>query len=59
MDFVTGLPPAGDLSYTSALVVVCRFSKKTKFIPVHKDIDAKGVALVCGGDTCWAKLAYH
>ena len=44
MDFVTGLPPAGDLSYNSALVVVCRLTKKAKFIPCHKDIDAKGVA---------------
>ena len=46
MDFVTGLPAAGDLSYNSALVVVCRLSRKAKFIPVHKDIDARGVALV-------------
>ena len=45
MDFVTGLPAAGDLSYNSALVVVCRLTRKTKFVPVHKDIDAKGVAL--------------
>ena len=46
MDFVTGLPTAGDLSYNSALVVVCRLTRKAKFIPVHKDIDARGVALV-------------
>ena len=46
MDFVTGLPPAGDLNYNSALVVVCRLTRKAKFIPVHKDIDARGVALV-------------
>ena len=45
MDFVTGLPTAGDLSYNSALVVVCRLTRKAKFIPVHKDIHARGVAL--------------
>lgn len=34
MDFVTGLPPAGDLSYNSVLVVVCRLTRKNKFVPV-------------------------
>ena len=46
MDFVTGLPTAGHLSYNSVLVVVCRLTKKVRFIPVHKDIDSKGVAFV-------------
>ena len=46
MDFVTGLPTAGHLSYNSALVVVCRLTKKVRFIPVHKDIESKGVAFV-------------
>ena len=32
--------------WLTALVMVCRFSKKTKFIPVHEEIDAKGVAHV-------------
>ena len=46
MDFVTGLPEAGDLSYNSALVFVCILTRKANFIPVHKDIDERGVALV-------------
>ena len=46
MDFVTGLSAAGDLSYKSFLVVVCRLTRKAKFIPVNKEIDARGVALV-------------
>lgn len=44
IDFVTGLPTAGHLNYNSVFVVVCRLTKKFKFIPVHKDLDLKGVA---------------
>ena len=44
MDFVMRLPTAGDLRHNSALVLVCRITRKTNFIPVHKDIDAKEVA---------------
>ena len=43
---VTGLPTAGHMSYNYILVVVCRLTKKVKFLPVHKEIDSKGVAFV-------------
>ncbi|MBW0515002.1 hypothetical protein O181_054717 [Austropuccinia psidii MF-1] len=35
MDWVTGLPPVGDISYSSLLVVVDRFSKTSIFLPSH------------------------
>lgn len=44
MDFITGLPAAGDKSYNSVWVIVCRLSRRARFIPCHKDIDAKGLA---------------
>ncbi|MBW0574031.1 hypothetical protein O181_113746 [Austropuccinia psidii MF-1] len=37
MDWVTGLPPGGDRSCNSCLVIVDRFSKTPIFIPCHKD----------------------
>lgn len=46
MDCVTGLPTAGNLSYTSLLLVVYRLTKKVNFIPIHKDMDTKCVAFV-------------
>ncbi|MBW0574504.1 hypothetical protein O181_114219 [Austropuccinia psidii MF-1] len=36
MDWVTGLPPGGDRSYNSCLVIVDRFSKTPIFLPCHK-----------------------
>ncbi|MBW0588193.1 hypothetical protein O181_127908 [Austropuccinia psidii MF-1] len=37
MDWVTGIPPAGDRSYNACLVFVDRFSKTPTFLPCHKD----------------------
>ncbi|MBW0592783.1 hypothetical protein O181_132498 [Austropuccinia psidii MF-1] len=37
MDCVTGLPPGGDRSHDSCLVIVDRFSKTPIFLPCHKD----------------------
>ena len=51
MDVVTGLPPAGPENYNSVNVVVDRYSKKAKFIPCHKEIDARAVA-----DMWWKHL---
>ncbi|MBW0515062.1 hypothetical protein O181_054777 [Austropuccinia psidii MF-1] len=37
MDWVTALPPGGDRSYNSFLVLVDRYSKTPMFLPFHKD----------------------
>ncbi|MBW0558410.1 hypothetical protein O181_098125 [Austropuccinia psidii MF-1] len=37
MNGVTGLPPGGDRSYNSCLVIVYRLSKTQIFFPCHKD----------------------
>ncbi|MBW0535588.1 hypothetical protein O181_075303 [Austropuccinia psidii MF-1] len=46
MDWVTGLPPAGDRSYNSWLVIVDRFSKTPIFLPCHKGDTAMDTALL-------------
>ncbi|MBW0534974.1 hypothetical protein O181_074689 [Austropuccinia psidii MF-1] len=46
MDWVTGLPPGGDRSYNSCLVIVDRFSKTRIFSPFHKDDTAMDTALL-------------
>ncbi|MBW0518460.1 hypothetical protein O181_058175 [Austropuccinia psidii MF-1] len=46
MDWVTGLPPGGDRSYNSCLVIVDRFSKTPIFLPFHKDCIAMDTALL-------------
>ncbi|MBW0531259.1 hypothetical protein O181_070974 [Austropuccinia psidii MF-1] len=46
MDWVTGLPPGGDRSYNSFLVIVDRFSKTPIFLPSHKDDTAMDTALL-------------
>ncbi|MBW0591300.1 hypothetical protein O181_131015 [Austropuccinia psidii MF-1] len=46
MDWVTGLPPGGDRSYNSCLVIVDRFSKAQIFLPCHKDDKAMDTALL-------------
>ncbi|MBW0588508.1 hypothetical protein O181_128223 [Austropuccinia psidii MF-1] len=46
MDWVTGLPPGGDRSYNSFLVIVDRFSKTPIFLPCHKDDKAMDTALL-------------
>ncbi|MBW0530550.1 hypothetical protein O181_070265 [Austropuccinia psidii MF-1] len=37
IDWVTALPPSGDKSYNSCLVIVERYSKTRIFLPCHKD----------------------
>ncbi|MBW0515232.1 hypothetical protein O181_054947 [Austropuccinia psidii MF-1] len=37
MDWVPGLPPGGDRSYNSYLVIVYRLSKTPIFLPFHKE----------------------
>ncbi|MBW0467531.1 hypothetical protein O181_007246 [Austropuccinia psidii MF-1] len=46
MDWVTGLPPGGDRSYSACLVVSDRFSKTKLFLPCHKDDTAMDTALL-------------
>ncbi|MBW0513229.1 hypothetical protein O181_052944 [Austropuccinia psidii MF-1] len=46
MDWVNGLPPGGDRSYDSCLVVFDRFSKTPIFIPCHKYDTAMDTALL-------------
>ncbi|MBW0498284.1 hypothetical protein O181_037999 [Austropuccinia psidii MF-1] len=46
MDWVTGLPPAGDRSYNDCLVIVDRLSKTLIFLPCHKDDKAMDTALL-------------
>ncbi|MBW0554908.1 hypothetical protein O181_094623 [Austropuccinia psidii MF-1] len=46
MDLVTGLPPGGDRSYNSCLVIVDRFSETPIFLPCHKDDTAMDTALL-------------
>ncbi|MBW0482989.1 hypothetical protein O181_022704 [Austropuccinia psidii MF-1] len=46
MDCVTGLPPGGDRTYNSCLVIVERFSTTPIFLPCHKDDAAMDTALL-------------
>ncbi|MBW0560388.1 hypothetical protein O181_100103 [Austropuccinia psidii MF-1] len=46
MDWVTGLPPGGDRSYNSFLVIFYRFSKTPIFFPFNKDDKAMETALL-------------
>ncbi|MBW0560317.1 hypothetical protein O181_100032 [Austropuccinia psidii MF-1] len=46
MDWVTGLPPGGDRSYNSFLVIFDRLSKTQIFLPFHNDDTAMDTALL-------------
>ncbi|MBW0517619.1 hypothetical protein O181_057334 [Austropuccinia psidii MF-1] len=46
MDWVTALPPGGDRSYNSSLVLVDRYSKTPIFLPFHKDDTAMDAAIM-------------
>ncbi|MBW0477532.1 hypothetical protein O181_017247 [Austropuccinia psidii MF-1] len=45
MDWVTELPPSGDIRYNACLVIVDRYSKTPIFLPCHKDDNAMDTAL--------------
>ena len=49
MDFVTGLPPAGIENFNCCLVIVDRFSKRTRCLPCHREATAMDVALFIFG----------
>ncbi|MBW0546907.1 hypothetical protein O181_086622 [Austropuccinia psidii MF-1] len=46
MDCVTGLPPGGEKSYNSCIVIVDRFSETQIFLPCHKDYTAMDTAIL-------------
>ncbi|MBW0515072.1 hypothetical protein O181_054787 [Austropuccinia psidii MF-1] len=46
MNWVAGLPPGGDRSYNSCLVIVDRFSKNPNFLLFHKNNTAMDTALL-------------
>ncbi|MBW0484320.1 hypothetical protein O181_024035 [Austropuccinia psidii MF-1] len=46
VDWVTSLPPGGDRSYDSSLVIVDMFNKNPMFLPSHRDDRAMEKALL-------------
>ncbi|MBW0531213.1 hypothetical protein O181_070928 [Austropuccinia psidii MF-1] len=57
MDWLTGLPPGGDRSYNSCLVIVDRFSKTPIFLPCHKEHTAMDTALlICNRVISWTGI---
>ncbi|MBW0518962.1 hypothetical protein O181_058677 [Austropuccinia psidii MF-1] len=48
MDWVKTLPPSGDKSHNSCLVIVERYSNTPIFLPCHKDDTAINTALLLG-----------
>ncbi|MBW0531553.1 hypothetical protein O181_071268 [Austropuccinia psidii MF-1] len=57
MDWVTGLPPGGDRSYNSCLVIFDRLSKTPIFLPCCKDDTAMDTALlICNRLISWTGI---
>ncbi|MBW0540253.1 hypothetical protein O181_079968 [Austropuccinia psidii MF-1] len=54
MDWVKALPPSGDRSYNSWLVIVDRYSKTHIFLQFHKDDTPMDTALLL-----WNRVIYH
>ncbi|MBW0586258.1 hypothetical protein O181_125973 [Austropuccinia psidii MF-1] len=54
MDWVTALPPGGDISYNACLVLVDRYSRTPMFLPFHKDDTAMDTAIII-----WNKVISH
>ncbi|MBW0586649.1 hypothetical protein O181_126364 [Austropuccinia psidii MF-1] len=54
MDWVTALPPRGDRSYNTFLVLVDRYSKTPMFLQCHKDETAMDTAIMI-----WNKAISH
>ncbi|MBW0521303.1 hypothetical protein O181_061018 [Austropuccinia psidii MF-1] len=46
LDWVTALPPGGDRSYNSCLVLVDKYSKTPMFLPFHKDRTAMDTSMM-------------
>ncbi|MBW0465927.1 hypothetical protein O181_005642 [Austropuccinia psidii MF-1] len=58
MDWVTALPPGGDRSYNSCVVLVDRYSKTPMFLPFHKYDTAMDIAIMICNKTILATQAY-
>ncbi|MBW0478300.1 hypothetical protein O181_018015 [Austropuccinia psidii MF-1] len=54
MDWVTALPPGGDRSFNSCLVLVDRYSKTPMFLPCNKDDTAMYTAIMI-----WHRVRSH
>ncbi|MBW0525993.1 hypothetical protein O181_065708 [Austropuccinia psidii MF-1] len=54
LDWVTALPPGGDRSYNSCLVLVDRYCKTPIFLPCHKDYTAMDTGIMI-----WNKVISH
>ncbi|MBW0592542.1 hypothetical protein O181_132257 [Austropuccinia psidii MF-1] len=54
MDWVTALPPSGEQSYNSCLVILNRYSKTPISVPCHKDDTAMDTALLL-----WIRVVSH
>ncbi|MBW0566223.1 hypothetical protein O181_105938 [Austropuccinia psidii MF-1] len=54
MDWVTALPPRGDRSYNTCLVLVDRYRRTPMFLPSHKDDTAMDTAIMI-----WNKAISH
>ncbi|MBW0500331.1 hypothetical protein O181_040046 [Austropuccinia psidii MF-1] len=54
MDLVTALPPSGDKSYNSCLVIEDLYRKTPIFLPCHKDSTAMDTALLL-----WSRVISH
>ncbi|MBW0523849.1 hypothetical protein O181_063564 [Austropuccinia psidii MF-1] len=54
MDWVTALPPSGDRSYTSCVVIEDRYRKTPIFLPCHKNDTAMDKALLL-----WNRVISH
>ncbi|MBW0511203.1 hypothetical protein O181_050918 [Austropuccinia psidii MF-1] len=52
--WVTALPPSGEKSYNSCLIIVDRYSKTPIFLPCHKDNTAMDTALLL-----WSRVISH
>ncbi|MBW0522345.1 hypothetical protein O181_062060 [Austropuccinia psidii MF-1] len=54
MDCVTALPPSGDKSYNSCLVILDRYSKTPIFLPFYQDDTAMDTDLLL-----WSRVIFH
>ncbi|MBW0501519.1 hypothetical protein O181_041234 [Austropuccinia psidii MF-1] len=52
--WVPALPPSGDKSYNSCLVIVDRYSKTPILLPFHKDDNSMDTALLL-----WSRVIFH
>ncbi|MBW0528254.1 hypothetical protein O181_067969 [Austropuccinia psidii MF-1] len=54
MDWVTALPPGGDMGFNACLILVDRYSKTQMFLPFHEDDTASNTAIMI-----WNRVISH